>query len=209
MMATPNRNLATHAVGIDVSKATLDIAVGPGNIAFTIPNNQVGFDILQKRLEALEIAIVVMEATGGFEAPVACALQTAGYCVAVINPRQARDFARAMGQLAKTDRIDANVLAQLGDVIERHPERAKFVKPLPTSQQKALAALVARRRQLVGLLGRERNRLSQAHGLIRSSVQNIIDVLTAELKSIEGHMAKHVKTHFSDLSTLLASVKGI
>jgi transposase len=87
-----------------------------------------------------------MEATGGLESAVACALQAVGYAVAIINPRQARDFARAMGKLAKTDRIDARILAQLGEVIDRHPEREKFVKPLPTVQQQALAALVTRRK---------------------------------------------------------------
>ncbi|BBE09038.1 Transposase IS116/IS110/IS902 family protein [Mycoavidus cysteinexigens] len=149
MKSLPDTNLTPITVGIDVAKMTLDVAIGLQSPPFSMSNDKGGFDTLLARLAEHRVALIVLEATGGFEMPVACALQAAGHAVAVVNPRQARDFARAMGQLAKTDSIDARALAQLGEVIERHPEREKFVKPLPTSAQQMLAALVMRRRQLI------------------------------------------------------------
>ncbi|HAV9203730.1 TPA: IS110 family transposase, partial [Escherichia coli] len=100
-------------VGIDVSKATLDIAATAEIEQFTTSNDSDGFDEIINKLKECRISLVLMEATGGFEAAIACSLQAAGFDVTVINPRQARDFARAMGYLAKTDRIDARVLAQM------------------------------------------------------------------------------------------------
>lgn len=140
MTSAPNSTSIPIAVGIDVAKHTLEVALGVQAAALSMSNDTEGLDALLAQLATRPIAVVVMEATGGFESAVACGLQAAGYSVAVINPRQARDFARAMGQLAKTDRIDAHILAQLGDVIERHPERAKFIKPLPNAEQRRLAA---------------------------------------------------------------------
>jgi transposase len=148
------------------------------------------------QLQAHQVALVLMEATGGLETAAACALQAAGYAVAIINPRQARDFARAMGQLAKTDRIDARILAQLGEVIERHPERDRFIKPGPTAEQQLLAALVTRRRQLIVMLVAERNRLAQTHAQTRKSVETIIDALTDELKRVDGDMDGHTSPTF-------------
>src|SRR5260370_15893135 len=150
-----------------------------------------------------------MEATGGLEPAAAAVLQAAGYAVAIINPGQARDLGGAMGQLAKTDRIDARILAQLGEVIDRSPERDKFVKPLPTAEQQALAALVTRRRQLIAMLVAERNRLAQAPGATRKSIDTIIEALTTELERIDSDMARHIQVHFADLSALLDSVKGV
>ena len=152
---------------------------------------------------------MVVEATGGLESALACTLQLAAYALAVINPRQARDFARAMGQLAKTDRIDARILAQLAQVLARHPERDKFIKPLPTAEQQALAALVARRRQIIAMLVAERNRLAQAHARTQKSIHTIIQALLKELERIDADMSAHVRSHFADLSSLLDSVKGV
>ncbi|WP_448196274.1 IS110 family transposase, partial [Raoultella planticola] len=104
------------------------------------------------------VALVLMEATGGLEAAVACSLQAEGFDVAVVNPRQARDFARAMGYLAKTDRIDAKMLAQMAEVINRHPERDRFIRALPNADRQVLVAMVVRRRQLITMLVAERNR---------------------------------------------------
>nr|WP_281291345.1 transposase [Paraburkholderia panacisoli] len=132
-------------VGIDVARDTLEVAIGLNIPSLNLSNDTEGFDALLTQLAAHRVALVVMEATGGLESTVACALQAVGYAVAVINPRQARDFARAMGKLAKTDRMDARILAQLGEVIDRNPEREKFVKPLPTVQQQALAAVDVRK----------------------------------------------------------------
>jgi transposase len=197
------------AVGIDVAKHTIEVALGVDAATLSWSNDAEGVDALLAQLASHQVAVVVMEATGGFESALACGLQAAGYGVAVINPRQARDFARALGQLAKTDRIDAHILAQLGEVIERHPERDKFVKPLPTAEQQRLAALVARRRQLVAMLVAERNRLPQAHANTRKSLQTMIQALTRELARIDAAMADYIQAHFAELSLLLDSVKGV
>lgn len=209
MTSMPDPTSAPITVGIDVAKDTLEVAIGLNVPSLNLTNDIEGFDALLTQLAGHRVALVVMEATGGLESAVACALQAVGYAVAIINPRQARDFARAMGKLAKTDRIDARILAQLGEVIDRHPEREKFVKPLPTVQQQALAALVTRRRQLLVMLGAERNRLAQAHAQTRKSIDTIIEALVKELERIDGDMAGHIQSHFADLSALLGSVKGV
>jgi transposase len=209
MTSLPNPTPAPITVGIDVAKATLDIALGLNSPPLSLPNDVEGFDALLIQLQAHQVSLVLMEATGGLETAAACASQAAGYAVAIINPRQARDFARAMGQLAKTDRIDARILAQLGEVIERHPERDRFIKQVPTVEQKLLAALVTRRRQLIAMLVAERNRLALIHPQTRKSVETIIDALTDELKRVDSDMDGHIQTHFADLSTLLNSVKGV
>ena len=144
-------------VGIDVSKATLDIAASSDIAQFTVSNDSDGFDAIITGLRRHSVALVLMEATGGLEVAVACSLQAEGFEVAVVNPRQARDFARAMGYLAKTDRIDARVLAQMAEVINHHPERKRFIRALPDAERQALAAMVVRRRQLIAMLVAERN----------------------------------------------------
>jgi transposase len=201
----PDPNQKPVTIGIDVAKATLDVAIGQKVSTLSLANDVDGFETLLAKLTQHQVALIVLEATGGLEMGVAAA----GYAVAVINPRQARDFARAMGQLAKTDRIDARILAQLGEVIERHPEREKFVKPLPTAEQQALAALVSRRRQLITMLGAERNRPALAHAQTRRSIETIIETLMDELGRVDDDMSESVRTHFSDLSALLRSAKGV
>lgn len=131
-----------------------------------------------------------MEATGGLEAAVACALQAEGFEIAVVNPRQARDFARAMGYLAKTDRIDARVLAQMAEVINRHPERERFIRALTDADRQVLAAMVVRRRQLITMLVAERHRLYPAHPQSRKSINIIIKALEDELARVDEDMNK-------------------
>ncbi len=150
-----------------------------------------------------------MEATGGLEAAVACSLQAEGFDVAVINPRQARGFARVMGYLAKTDRIDARVLAQMAEVINRHPERERFIRALPDAERQILAAMVVRRRQLITVLVAERNRLYPSHPQNRKSINIIIKALESELARIDTDMNPHLKSHFKALSERLSSVKGV
>lgn len=122
-------------VGIDVSKATLDIAASSAIEQFSVANDADGFDSIIAVLRKHTVALVLMEATRGLEAAVACALQAEGFEIAVVNPRQARDFAHAMGYLAKTDRIDARALAQMAEVINRHPERDRFIRVLPDTDR--------------------------------------------------------------------------
>jgi transposase len=140
---------------MDVSQDTVDVAVQPGT-AFQIANDDQGIAEAVERVQALQPTLIVLEATGGLEGPLAGALAAVGLPVVVINPRQVRDFARATGQLAKTDRLDAQVLAHFADAI-RPP-----VRPVPDDQTQALAALVARRRQLMEMLTAEKNRLRLA-----------------------------------------------
>lgn len=164
-MSQPNQ----LCVGIDVSKATLDIAANSTIEQFSVGNDGDGFDTIIAELRKYTVALVLMEATGGLEAAVACALQAEGFEIAVVNPRQARDFARAMGYLAKTDRIDARVLSPMAEVLNRHPERERFIRALPDAERQVLAAMVVRRRQLITMLVAESNRLHPAHPQISSS----------------------------------------
>jgi transposase len=209
MTSLPDSTSAPVTVGIDVAKAALDVAIGLNAPTLSLANDPTGFETLLEKLAMHQIALIVMEATGGLEAAAAAVLQVAGYAVAVVNPRQARDFARAMGQLAKTDRIDARILAQLGEVIERSPERDKFVRSLPNAKQQALAALVTRRRQLIAMVVAERNRLALAPDATRDSIDTIVEALRKELERIDDDIAEHTREHFADLSALLDSVKGV
>ena len=128
-------------VGIDVAKAHLDLAVRPSGEQWRVPNDEAGIGQVLARVQALQPTLVVLEATGGLEVPLAAALAAAGVPVAVVNPRQVRDFAKAVGQLAKTDALDAAVLARFAEVVHPTP------RPLPETQAQELSALVARRRQ--------------------------------------------------------------
>jgi hypothetical protein len=150
-------------VGIDVSEGPLDIAVLPSNEAWRAANDPDGIDALALRLSVSEAALVVMEATGGYEHAVAAHLASAGRPVAVVNPRQVRDFAKATGELAKTDALDARVLALFAERVRPEP------RELPDASQRALEALLSRRRQLIGMLVAERNRLLLADAAIRKS----------------------------------------
>jgi transposase len=131
-------------IGIDVAKAQLDIAVRPSGEQWVSTTDPASVDDLVRRLQALQPELIVLEATGGREGPTVAALAAAGLPVAVVNPRQVRDFARAVGQLAKTDVLDAQVLAHFAEAIHPTP------RPLPEAQAQELAALLARRRQLIG-----------------------------------------------------------
>lgn len=153
------------SVGIDVSKAHLDVAVQPTGEAWTCPREEAALPSLVSRLQALAPGVIVLEATGGYEVLVASALVAAGLPVVVVNPRQVRDFAKALGRLAKTDEIDASVLALFGDRVR------PVLRPYPDPALHDLAARVARRRQLVDMLTAERNRHAQApEGRVRRDI---------------------------------------
>jgi len=197
------------AVGIDVAKETFDVAFGVQGIVEQFANSTEGHDGLIAKLAGTPVELIVLEATGGYEFAVASALQAAGFPVAIINPRQARDFAKAMGYLAKTDRIDSRVLAQMAEVLARHPDRDKIVKPLPSAELQEIQAIVARRRQIVSMLLAERNRLAMAHSVARKSIEAIIKALKKELGNTETAIAAHITKHHADLAALLGSVKGV
>ena len=150
-----------------------------------------------------------MEATGQYQLACACALQAAGFAVVVINPRQARDFAKAMGRLVKTDSVDARMLAELAQVLNLRPDRDRFIKPMPDQAQQYLHALVLRRRQLVRLLVSERQRKHMAHAEVAQDIAQLMDVLSRQLEALDRRIAEHLAQHQPNLAALLKSVKGV
>jgi transposase len=194
--------------GIDVAKETveLSLSVGPAK-SFT--NDGAGHEAIATLLWQQKVALVVMEATGGYEFDLACALQAAGLSVAVVNPRQARDFAKAMGYLAQTDRLDANVLCELARTLASHPKADRLVKPLADADAQKLKALITRRTQLLAMLNAERQRLTISHPASRRSIEKLIKTIEDELKGIDAQLEKHIAQHPADLSDLLKSVSGV
>lgn len=166
-------------VGIDVAKASLEVAVRPSGECWQVAQDPQGLARLARRLRQLAPTLVVMEATGGYERAAKAALQGVGLDVATVNPRRVRDFARSSGRLAKTDRLDAQVLALFAERMPPTPD------PEPDPHQQALEELAARRRQLVEALTAERNRLQQAPGLTRRSIRAHIGWLEKELARLE------------------------
>ena len=196
-------------IGIDVSSQTLEIASSQEHATWQVANDSDGIERLVKELPALEPQLIVLEATGGYEFEAACALQASGLMVAVVNPRAARDFARAMGALAKTDAIDARMLAAFARVLHQHPERDRFIKPLADAELQQLQALVLRRRQLVQMLTSERQRWRLAHAVAKPSLERHIEFLKRELGDSDGEVAAHVQKHHAQLAAALASVPGV
>lgn len=195
-------------VGIDVSKDFLDVHVG--DLALRrVPNRSSGLSVLKRILSRYTVSLVLLESTGGYENLAVTYLQSLGYDVCVINPRQARDFARSMGRLAKTDRIDAQILCRLADVIDVSPERARFVKPLTDERRQRLVSMVRRRRQLCDLMISERNRRAKTDSYGSESINTVLDFLTAEVARIDRDISAHVGSCFSDISSLLQSFTGI
>lgn len=196
-------------IGIDIAKKTFDAAFGVGGKIKTFANEDSGHDSLIAELASINIDLLLMEATGGLERDLACALQAAGFSVVVINPRQARNFAKAMGYLAKTDRIDAKGLAEMAQALARHPDRQRFVKALPSPEQQALQALVARRRQLVTMLIAERLRLPISHSAACKSIEAIINAIKEQIDVVEKDLTSHIDQHHKELSQQLSTVKGV
>ena len=192
-------------VGIDVSKARRDTALRPDGRTFADRNDPDGIAALVARLVALQPALIVLEATGGYEMPLAAALQVAGLPVAVINPRQARDFAKATGRLAKTDKIDAAVLAHFAEAVRPAP------RPVADPQVRHLDALLARRQQLIGMR-MESNRLGTATDpAVRDGLGRHIVWLEAELAEADKQLAAAVRASpaWREKDELLQSVPGI
>jgi transposase len=193
-------------VGIDVSKDRLDVAVRPSGEAFTVERNAAGLDRLAARLTELSPHVVALEATGGFETIAVAALAAAALPVVVVNPAQIRAFAKAIGQRAKTDPIDAAVIAHFAEATNPEP------RPLPDAATRLLADLVARRRQIVAMIGVERQRekrVSVPH--LHKSIVRLIRVLEKELASLDANIGDAVRGSpaWREKEDLLASVPGI
>jgi transposase len=197
-------------VGIDVGSACVDVAVlGARLESVRFANEAQGQAALAAALLPLHPALVLLEATGGYEAALVCALQASGFAVAVINPRQAHYFAKATGRWAKTDRMDAQALAEFAALLVQRADLARFIKPLPDVLQLELAALVTRRRQLSNMRVAEQQRLPLAPPVARSSIEATIEFLNGQLKQLEKQMVKHIGDHHTALDQLLRSVNGV
>jgi transposase len=175
-------------VGIDVSKATLDVAFSSNGEKLKVNNDAVGIAALVERLSEVAPTLVVLEATGGLELELVTALLASQIPTAVVNPRQVREFARATGRLAKTDAIDAALLARFGEAVQ--PES----RPLPGEEEQALAGLVARRRQLVDMLTAEKNRFRLAKGRVRRDLVKHIDWLEAAISELDRDLNDLIKS---------------
>lgn len=201
-----NRNVRPNA-GIDVSKEHLDLCLE--STMLRVANDATGWNELTARLLDADVDLVVIEATGGYERGVVCALQQAGVCVARVNPRQSRDFAKSMGVLAKTDRVDARTLRDFANVLARHEKRAKYITPLQDERRRELAELMTRRRQLVDMRVAENNRLEHAGKLAVRSIKSVLKALDKQLAGIDADIDSHMEHHFREQRVLLDSVKGI
>lgn len=200
-----NMNTSEHFIGIDVAKAHLDIAVLPSGESWTVSNDEMGIDTLVQRLQAFSPTCVVLEATGGLEMPVTVALASVKLPVVVVNPRQTRDFAKATGQLAKTDAIDAQTLARFGQAIRPEP------RALKDAQTQELSALLVRRRQLVDMLTAEQNRLATAPKGVRRDIKAHIQWLEKRLQDVDTDLRKSIKASpvWREQDQLLRSVPGV
>jgi len=173
-------------VGIDVSSQTLEVASSNQAKTWQLPNDTGGLESLVSRLLELKPALVVLEATGGYEFETACALQAAGLAA-----------------------LDARMLAAFARVLHQHPERERFVKPLADAELQRLQALVLRRRQLVQMITSERQRMRVSHVAARPSIERVIDFLKTELGDSDAEVAAHVQRHHAELAAALTSVPGI
>jgi transposase len=197
---------APRFVGIDVSKDRLDVCVRPESETAQFVRDGEGIKALVDRMQQISPQIVVLEATGGFEAPVVAALADSGIAVAVVNPRQIRDFAKASGRLAKTDALDAEAIAHFAEAIKPEP------RPLLDEQAREFKALVARRRELVDMIVREKNRYYQAAAKrVRKDLEAHIRFLQRRLQSIDDDMDDAVRSSplWRGKEDLLRTVPGV
>jgi transposase len=193
-------------VGIDVARAWLDVAIRPSGDQRRVGNDAAGIAEAVAWLQAVGARVIVVEATGGYEAPLVAELGVAALPVAVVNPRQVRDFAKATGRLAKTDRLDAQVLAHFGEAVRPTP------RPLPDDEARALAALVERRRQVVAMRTAEANRLGATRvALVRARIQAHLAWLEADLQEVDAELRRRLRASplWRAQDDLLQSVPGI
>jgi transposase len=192
--------------GIDVSKDRLEVHLRPSGEAFAVARDGPGLEALVARLRDHAPVLVVLEATGGFEAMVAAALAAAALPLAVVNPAQIRAFARAAGRLAKTDRLDAEAIARFAEAIRPEP------RPVPDAEAAALAELVARRRQVVEMIGMESNRRRQARNpRVLRGIERTLAALQGALSELDGEIEDNVRgtPAWREAEDLLTTVPGV
>ena len=193
-------------IGIDVSKDRLEVHVRPSGEFFAVARDGEGLERLADRLRALAPELVVLEATGGFEIAVAAAVAGAALPLAIVNPAQVRAFARATGRLAKTDRLDAEIIARFAEQVRPEP------RPVASEQARALAELVVRRRQIVEMIGMESNRRRQARGpKVLRGIERTLAALQAALTELDGEIGDQVRGSpaWRAAEDLLTSVPGV
>jgi transposase len=196
----------THPfIGLDVAKDQLDLGQWPDQRTWQVPNTSAGVAELTEQLSALAPACIVLEASGGYEQDAAVALASAGLPVAVVNPRQVRDFAKATGQLAKTDRLDALILARFAEAVR------PAIRPLPTQAAEELRTLSVRRSQVLQMITAEKNRLKRAGPAVRSSIKAHIAWLEGQRDELDTELRHRLKASpiWREKEELLRSVKGI
>ena len=203
-------------VGIDVSKNTLELALDDKSKTQCFNNNELGIKGVIACLKTeitgkapVSVGAIVFEATGGFERQAAIALCEAGWPVMVLNPRQARDFAKAMGYLSKTDSIDARVLSHFAKTLHQSNNRERLLMKLPDAQQIALQALLTRRSQLITMRVAEDNRLETSHKSQHKSIITVRKVINKQLAMIDSDIDDLLRTHFAEKLSLLKNFKGI
>jgi transposase len=191
-------------IGIDVAKDTLEVATSEGE-HWQVSNDPEGQEALRDRLNGAAVGLIVLEATGGYEVALVAVLAHAGLPAVVVNPRQVRQFARSLGRLAKTDAIDAEVLVSFGEHV------APPVRPLPDEQTQLLEALLTRRRQLLGMIQAERNRLPLAVGPIRTDLKQHIAFLVRRLKDTDRDLESRLRASplWREREKLLRAVPGV
>jgi transposase len=192
-------------VGIDVARATLEVAIRPSGESWTVPQEETSLATLATQLRAVGSSLVVLEATGGYEIPVAAALAAAAVPVAVVNPRQVRDFARAIGQRAKTDKLDAQVLAHFAEAVRPAP------RPRPAAPTQELAALLARRSEIVTMRTAESNRARTALPPVRARIAAHLRWLASELAELDEELAERIRQNpgWHQTEQILRSAPGV
>jgi transposase len=197
--------LEKNHIGVDVSKDTLDVAAYETRRRWRFTNNDVGIDQLVQAINELPVELVVMESTGGYETQLAYALKKADIPCAVVNPRETRDFAKATKKLAKTDTIDARVLAHFAAVIKPEP------RPLSDEETQELGAFLARRRQLVQMITAEKNRLHTAHQSVKQGIIDLIAYMEKDLSDLDSHLKGRIEESpvQSEKYNRLQSVPGV
>jgi transposase len=192
-------------IGIDMAKDSMEVKVHEGQDSCNYANDENGIAELVTQMESLSPTLIVVEATGGYENAVAAELQSNGFPVAVVNPRHIRDFARSVGILAKTDKIDARVIARYAATVQPTP------RMLPEAETQALGALIMRRRQVVAMLTSEKNRLQQAAPAVKKHIQLHISWLEQELDDINKELKKMVKDNpeWKEKNDIMQSVPGV
>jgi transposase len=192
-------------VGIDVSKDRLDVHIRPDSEAFAVARNAEGIADLAARLKSLPVSLIALEATGGFETVVAASLTAQGLPVVVVNPAQVRSFASALGKRTKTDPVDAMVIAHFAEAMQ--PE----VRPMPGETTQLLADMVARRRQIIAMIGAERQREKRVPASIAKSIRRLLKALEKELNSVDADIDGTVRGSpaWRSHEDLLQSVPGV